>query len=128
MARPPIKNHIIDASGKTIGRLGTQVARLLQGKNHAGYRPNLDCGDSVVVTNLEKIRFTGHKISQKTYFKFSGYPGGIRRDSLRDLWAKDPSEVLRLVVKQMLPAHSMRRAWLKRLNVRRQPKKKATKQ
>lgn len=127
MARPPIQNHIVDASGKTIGRIGTQIARLLQGKNKPGYRPNLDCGDSVVVTNLDKVKFTGHKFAQKNYFKFSGYPGGIRRDALRDIWNKEPEEVLRLVVKQMLPAHSMRRSWLKRLNVRRKPKVKAAK-
>lgn len=109
------KIHVVDASRKPVGRLASNIALILQGKNKAVYAPNRDCGDTVIVKNIRRAIFTGRKIGQKKYFHYSGYPGGIREDLLRDLWSQNPSSVFVRVVKQMLPDNTLRKKWLGRL-------------
>jgi large subunit ribosomal protein L13 len=111
------RTHVIDAADRPIGRVASEIVRLLRGKHKVNYAPHRDDGDCVVVRNVQRAAFTGKKLDQKTYFHFSGYPGGIRRDSLKDLWAKDPAAVFRRVVTQMLPATTLRKRWLKRLRI-----------
>jgi len=117
MIRNVSKTHVIDATGQSIGRVASSAARLLQGKHKPTYAPNRDCGDIVVVKNLANARFTGGKLQQKAYYHYSGYPGGIRKDLLRDLWVKSPSAVVRRVVREMLPDNTLRKIWLKRFRV-----------
>lgn len=113
----PRKIHTLDASGKTLGRLAAAAARLLQGKHKPVYAPNRDVGDIVVIVNLSRLAFSGRKMKQKRYFHYSGYPGGLRRERLDELWRKDPAAVLRRAVTQMLPSNTWRRKWLARLRV-----------
>lgn len=112
------RTHELDASGRTLGRLASAIARLLQGKHKTAYAPHRDVGDMVLVKNLHKVVFSGKKQEQKAYFHYSGYPGGMRRDTLANLWAKDRAAVLRRVVTQMLPATTLRKKWLARLRVK----------
>lgn len=113
-----MKTHIIDATGKSLGRVATRAARILQGKHKPDYAPNKDSGDSVVVVNLANIQWTGRKFEQKEHFTFSGYPGGVRADKLSKSWAINPSEILRKAVANMLPDTTHRRKYLSRLRVR----------
>lgn len=112
------KTHTLDAEKMSLGRLSSEIARLLQGKNKAIYAPNRDVGDIVIVKNLSAISFSGKKFDQKIYHHFSGYPGGITSTKLKVLWGKDPAAVLRRVVTQMLPDNTLRRKWLTRLKVK----------
>ena len=107
--------HEIDATGQTIGRLATQIAILLRGKNQATYQPNIDAGAVVHVHNIGKVIFTGKKLEQKNYYHYSGYQGGLKTTKMRDLMASHPDQVLRRAVKQMLPANRLREGMLKRL-------------
>jgi len=107
--------HKIDATGQAIGRLATQVATLLRGKNKATYQPHLDEGDVVYISNIRQVAFTGKKLEQKNYYRHSGYPGGLKTLKMRDLQASQPDQVLRRAVKQMLPANRLRDGMLKRL-------------
>lgn len=109
------ENHKIDAAGQAIGRIATQVAVLLRGKNLATYQPNIDAGAVVYVTNIRQAIFTGKKLDQKNYYRYSGYPGGLKTLKMRDLQATQPDQVLRRAVKQMLPANRLREGMLKRL-------------
>ena len=111
------KINVIDANGKSTGRIASAAARLLQGKHKPVYAPNRDCGDIVVIRNISGARFTGDKFNQKAYFHYSGYPGGVRKFLLRDKWAKNPAEVMRRVVREMLPDNTLRKIWIKRLRV-----------
>src|SRR6185312_17076060 len=94
---------LVDASGKTLGRLASQIAHRLKGKHKAIYAPHVDTGDHVVVVNADKIAIDVRKRVQKTYYRHSGYPGGIRSESLEHLLARNPERVIRLAVKRMLP-------------------------
>ena len=107
--------RVIDATGKTVGRLATETANILQGKNKPDYAPNRDSGDGVVILNISQAVFSGKKMGQKTYFHYSGYPGGIKRNSLWSLWSKNPASLFCKVVAQMLPANTLRKKWLRRL-------------
>jgi large subunit ribosomal protein L13 len=107
--------HKIDATGQAIGRLATQVATLLRGKNKATYQPHLDEGDVVYISNIRQVVFTGKKLEQKNYYRHSGYPGGLKTLKMLDLQASQPDQVLRRAVKQMLPANRLRDGMLKRL-------------
>ncbi len=107
--------HKIDATGQAIGRLATQVATLLRGKNKATYQPHLDEGDVVYISNIRQVVFTGKKLEQKNYYRHSGYPGGLKTLKMSDLQASQPDQVLRRAVKQMLPANRLRDGMLKRL-------------
>ncbi len=108
---------VIDADGQVLGRLATEVARLLRGKHKAMYTPHLDTGDHVVVVNADKVRLTGKKEAKKQYFSHSMYPGGLRWRSLVEVRATHPDRVVRQAVKGMLPKNSLGRAMLRKLKV-----------
>ena len=105
----------IDASGHTLGRLATRIANLLRGKHKASFTPHLDVGDFVVVTNIGQVKLTGRKLLQKEYIRFSGYPGGIRRELLRDALVRHPERVIYEAVRNMLAPNRMRQKILRRL-------------
>ena len=109
--------HVIDASGKTLGRLSTQIARLLMGKHKPIFSPNLDTGDYVVVINAEKVRVTGNKPRQKFYYRHSGYPGGIKSISLERMMQTHPTRVIEHAVKGMLPHTRLGASMKKKLKV-----------
>jgi large subunit ribosomal protein L13 len=109
--------YLVDADGKTLGRLATHVADTLRGKNKAQYTPHVDTGDFVVVVNAEKIAVTGKKLDDKRYYRHSGYPGGIRSRTLREELDRRPTEVIRKAVKGMLPRNRLGRAQLTKLKV-----------
>jgi large subunit ribosomal protein L13 len=109
--------HLINADGQVLGRLATQLAVLLQGKNKPYYAPHLDCGDFVVVINAAKIKITGDKLDKKVYYRHSGYPGGFRQMTLKEKMAKNPSEVIEKAVFGMLPDNKLKTARLIRLKV-----------
>ncbi len=109
--------YVVDASGKTLGRLATEIARILRGKHKPQYTPHVDVGDFVIVINAEKIAVTGRKLDQKRYYRHSGYPGGLRSITLRRMLEKHPERVIRLAVKGMLPKNRLGRRMLKKLKV-----------
>ena len=109
--------YVVDADGKTLGRLATAIADTLRGKNKPQYTPHVDTGDFVVVVNAEKIAVTGNKREQKRYYRHSGYPGGLRSRTLNDMLERRPEEVVRLAVKGMLPRTRLGRAQLRKLKV-----------
>ena len=108
---------VVDATGKTLGRLATQIADALRGKCKPAYTPHIDTGDFVVVVNAEKVAVTGNKREQKRYYRHSGYPGGLRSRTLDDMLERRPEEVVRLAVKGMLPRTRLGRAQLRKLKV-----------
>ena len=108
---------LVDASGKTLGRLATQLADILRGKRKPEYTPHIDTGDFVIVVNAEKVRVTGNKLQDKKYRRHSGYPGGLRERSLSEMLARRPEEVIRLAVKGMLPRNRLARQQLRKLKV-----------
>ena len=108
---------VVDASGKTLGRLATQIADILRGKRKPEYTPHVDVGDFVIVVNAERISVTGNKRKEKRYYRHSGYPGGLRSRTLEEMLARRPEEVLRLAVKGMLPRTRLGRAQLRKLKV-----------
>jgi len=108
---------LVDASGKTLGRLATQIANTLRGKLKPEYTPHVDTGDFVVVVNAEKIHVTGNKLQDKLYHRHSGYPGGLRSRTLRDMLERRPEEVVRLAVKGMLPRNRLARQQLRKLKI-----------
>jgi large subunit ribosomal protein L13 len=109
--------YLVDAEGKTLGRLATRIADTLRGKDKAQYTPHVDTGDFVVVVNAEKITVTGTKLDDKRYWRHSGYPGGIRSRTLREELDRRPTEVIRKAVKGMLPRNRLARAQLTKLKV-----------
>jgi large subunit ribosomal protein L13 len=109
--------YVVDAEGKILGRLATQIAEALRGKGKPQYTPHVDTGDFVVVVNAEKIQVTGNKLDQKMYHRHSGYPGGLRSRSLRDELDRRPTEVIRHAVKGMLPRNRLGRAQLRKLKI-----------
>ena len=111
------KWYVVDASGKTLGRLSTVVADTLRGKRKPIYTPNIDTGDFVVVVNAEKVVVTGKKAEQKMYWRHSGYPGGIKGESYERLLARRPAEIVRKAVKGMLPHNKLGAAQLRKLKV-----------
>ena len=109
--------HTIDATGKTFGRLASQVAVLLRGKNKVDYQPHFDNGDFVKVINISKIVFTGKKFDKKVYYTHSGHVGGLSEKPLKYLMAKNPGKVFKLAVHDMLAKNKMRARLLKRLEI-----------
>jgi len=101
------KWYIIDAEGKTLGRLAVVIADLLRGKKKPNFSPSVDCGDNVVVINTDKIAVTGNKLEDKKYYNYSGFPGGMRELSLAELMGKDSTKVVRFAVKGMLPKNRL---------------------
>jgi len=111
------KQHVIDAADKTLGRLSSQIAMLLMGKHKPIYTPNQDTGDFVVVINAGKIRFTGKKAEQKTYYRHSGYPGGLRSITLEKMMQQFPTRAIEYAVKGMLPHTRLGARMIKKLRV-----------
>ena len=109
--------RVIDASGKSLGRIATEVARLLQGKNKPIYSPNLDIGDFVVVINAAKVRVTGKKAEEKIYYRHSQYPGGLKSITFAKMLETHPTRLIEHAVKGMLPHNRQGRAMAKRLRV-----------
>ena len=108
---------VVDAEGKTLGRLATQIADALRGKRKPEYPPHIDTGDFVVVVNAERVAVTGNKREAKLYRRHSGYPGGLRTRTLNDMLERRPEEVIRLAVKGMLPRNRLARQQLRKLKV-----------
>lgn len=111
------KWFVVDASGKTVGRLATEVARMLSGKNNPAWTPFMDMGDHVVVINASKAVFTGSKNDQKVYRRHTLYPGGLRETTVKEMFEKKPEMVIELAVKGMLPKTKLGRAMVKKLKV-----------
>ncbi|MBI2917232.1 MAG: 50S ribosomal protein L13 [Chloroflexi bacterium] len=109
--------HVLDASAQPLGRLAVEVARLLQGKHKPTYTPHMLSGDFVIVVNASKAVLTGKKAEQKVYYRFSGYPGGLRVMPFRTVAAKSPELIVRQAVKGMLPHHALAHRMLGRLKV-----------
>ena len=107
--------HVIDASGQTLGKLATQVANLLMGKHKPTFVPYLDTGDFVIVLNATKVKVTGKKPKQKTYYHHTGYPGGIKAETYEELMANHPTRVIEHAVRGMLPHNRLGRAMFKKL-------------
>ncbi|MEI6288678.1 MAG: 50S ribosomal protein L13 [bacterium] len=110
--------HQIDATDKIVGRLATEIAMLLRGKNKPSFEPHTDCGDIVEVSNCAKLKFSGKKEDQKLYYWHTNYPGGIKSKTAGDTLKKNPGEVLRRAVNGMLPKNKLRDQMLKRLKLK----------
>jgi large subunit ribosomal protein L13 len=108
---------VVDATGQTLGRLATQIADALRGKNKPVYTPHVDTGDFVIVVNAEKISVTGNKLADKKYYRHSGYPGGLKVRTLAEQLERRPEEVIRKAVKGMLPRNRLARKQLTKLKV-----------
>ena len=111
------KWYLVNAEGKVLGRLSTELAKMLKGKNKPSYTPHLDTGDFVIVVNAGKVALTGKKMKDKIYYRHTGYPGGIREMSAGELMAKKPAEMIRMAVKGMLPKNSLGRQMLRKLKI-----------
>lgn len=109
--------QVFDASGQVLGRLASQVAKLLMGKHKSIYTPHLDTGDYVLVLNAAKVEVSGKKANQKIYYRHSGYPGGLKEITFRELFSKYPTRVVEAAVKGMLPKSRLGRAMFKKLRV-----------
>jgi large subunit ribosomal protein L13 len=120
MARPlevERKWYVVDAEGQTLGRLATEIATVLRGKNKPQYTPHVDTGDFVVVVNAEKVVVTGRKAEQKVYRRHSGYPGGLKETSYEQMMERRPTEILRRAVKGMMPKNRLARQQLRKLKI-----------
>lgn len=111
------KWYVVDADGKTLGRLATQVAIVLRGKHKPIFTPHVDTGDHVIVVNAEKVHLTGDKVRQKTYYRHSGYPGGLKSETVKDVLARKPSVILERAIKGMLPKNPLGKQMARKLNV-----------
>ena len=120
MARPATierKWYVVDATGCTLGRLASEVAKVLRGKNKPTFTPHMDCGDYVIIVNADKVKVTGKKLDQKIYYNHSEYVGGMRETTLREMMAKKPEKVVELAVKGMLPKGTLGRSMFDKLHV-----------
>ncbi len=113
------KWYVVDAAGQTLGRLASEVAALLRGKHKPTYTPHVDTGDHVIVINAEKIRLSGNKLSDKKYYRHSGYPGGLKVTTAGEMLEKNPERMIELAVKGMLPKNRLGRKQGKKLYVYR---------
>ena len=111
------KWYIIDAEGKPLGRVATEAAKLLRGKHKPTFTPNIDVGDHVIIINCDKVILTGHKLDQKVYRHHSGYIGGMKEISARDMLSNKPEKALMLAIKGMLPKNSLGRQTIKKLRI-----------
>ena len=111
------KWYVVDAEGQTLGRLSSEIAKVLRGKNKPTYTPHIDTGDNVIVVNAEKIKVTGKKLDQKIYYNHSDFPGGMRETTLKEMLAKKPEDVITLAVKGMLPKGPLGRSMITKLHV-----------
>ncbi len=108
---------VVDAEGQVVGRLASKVAGILRGKNKPYFTPNLDCGDNVIIINADKVKFTGNKVTDKVYLRHTGYPGGQRETTPKELLQKKPEMIMEKAVKNMLPKTKLGRAMYKKLFV-----------
>ncbi len=111
------ETHIVDAKDKPLGRLAVEVANLLRGKNKESFAPHKDIGDFVVIKNIDRIVFTGNKFNKKVYYRHTGYIGGLKETPLKELFKKDPLEVLKKAVYGMIPPNKLRAKQIKRLKI-----------
>ena len=111
------KWYVVDATGHTLGRLASEVAKVLRGKNKPIFTPHMDCGDYVIIVNADKVNVSGKKLDQKIYYNHSDYVGGMKETTLREMMAKKPEKVMELAVKGMLPKGPLGRAMIKKLHV-----------
>lgn len=111
------KWYVVDAEGCTLGRLSSEIAKVLRGKNKPEYTPHVDTGDYVIVVNADKVKVTGKKLQQKIYYNHSDYVGGMKETTLKEKMAKKPEDVIYLAVKGMLPKGPLGRAMIKKLHV-----------
>ncbi|MEG0813224.1 MAG: 50S ribosomal protein L13 [Clostridium sp.] len=111
------KWYVVDATGYTLGRLASEVAKILRGKNKPIFTPHADCGDYVIIVNAEHIKVTGKKMDQKIYYNHSDYVGGMKETTLKEMMAKKPEMVLELAIKGMLPKGPLGRSMIKKLHV-----------
>lgn len=118
------KWYVVDAEGKTLGRLATQIAMVLMGKNKPQFTPSADCGDFVIVVNAEKVKLTGKKLSQKFHKYNTGYPGGLKTIDYATMLKNKPERVIELAVKGMLPKNTLGRQMIKKLKVYAGPEHK----
>ncbi|CAK0780611.1 50S ribosomal subunit protein L13 [Gammaproteobacteria bacterium] len=119
-AKPETVQHdwyIVDAAGKTLGRLASEIARRLRGKHKPEYTPHVDTGDYIIVINAAKVRVTGNKVDDKLYYRHTGYPGGLKVTNFAKLIQKDPGEVIEHAVRGMLPKNPLGRAMFRKLKV-----------
>ena len=116
--------YVVDAEGQTLGRLASEIAKVLRGKNKPTYTPHMDCGDYVIVVNAEKIKVTGKKLDQKIYYHHSEYIGGMKETTLKEKLARKPEQVIELAVKGMLPKGPLGRQMYKKLFVYAGPEHK----
>ena len=113
------KWHVVDADGMVVGRLASRVASILRGKTKPVYAPHVDTGDFVIVLNAEKVRFTGNKLDQKKYYHHSGYPGGLKMKTAKDIMNKYPERIIMSAVRGMLPKNVLGKQQLRKLKVYR---------
>lgn len=113
------KWYVVDATGKTLGRLASQVASILRGKHKPTYTPHVDTGDFVIVVNADKVHLTGRKLQNKIYYRHTGYPGGLRTRTAREMLATRPERMIELAVWGMLPHNSLGRRQIRKLKVYR---------
>ncbi len=118
------KWYVIDATGKPLGRLASEVAAILRGKKKPTFTPHVDTGDYVIIINAEKVKFTGNKINQMSYTYHTGYPGGLRQVPYNQLIEKNPEKIIELAVKGMLPKNTLGRQMFKKLKVYSGPEHK----
>ena len=118
------KWYVVDAEGQTLGRMASEIAKVLRGKNKPEYTPHVDTGDYVVVVNAEKVKVSGKKLQQKIYYNHSDYVGGMKETTLAEMMAKKPEKVIELAVKGMLPKGPMGRNMIKKLHVYAGPEHK----
>ena len=111
------KWYVVDAADQTLGRLASQIASVLRGKNKPTYTPSMDTGDYVIVVNADKVKVTGKKLDQKVYYRHSDYVGGMKETTLKELMAKKPEDVINFAVKGMLPKGPLGRQMIKKLHV-----------
>jgi large subunit ribosomal protein L13 len=111
------KWYLVDAEGQTLGRLATRVASVLRGKHKPIFTPHMDTGDHVVIVNAEKIHLTGDKVRRKTYYRHSGYPGGLKAETVEEVLRKKPSAILERAIKGMLPKNPLGKQMGRKLNV-----------
>ena len=109
--------YVVDGTNQTVGRISSKIASVLRGKNKAYYTPHVDCGDFIIVINADKVTFTGNKLEDKQYINFSGYPGGKKEESAKDLLKRRPEVVMERAVKGMLPKNRLGRKMIKKLFV-----------
>ena len=118
------KWYVVDADGQTLGRLASEIAKVLRGKNKPVFTPHVDTGDYVIVVNAEKVKVTGKKMDQKIYYNHSEYVGGMKETTLKEMMDKKPERVIELAVKGMLPKGPLGRAMIKKLHVYAGPEHK----